>query len=222
MPNIKTSRSVEDYLKAIYHRGGDRDSVSTTSIAHDLGVSSPSVTGMFKKLVVSRLIHYSRYSGARLTKEGKKRAVRLIRRHRLLELFLQRCLKMSWDAVHQEAEALEHVLSDQLEQKIDQWLGAPKFDPHGSPIPDLDGRFTARTTFPLVDAEINVPVTIAEITSQGSELLAYLSRRRLLPNQRITIKEKDTAGAVIKIKLSGKTVYVGTAAAEFIMVQHVN
>ena len=146
------SESVDDYLKAIFELSGSAGEAATSSaIAQRLGVSAPSVTGMLQKLSTGKRpgITYQKHRGARLTGEGRKRALRIVRRHRLVELFLCQVLGYSWDEVHQEAEKLEHFISEKLEDRIAQKLGNPEFDPHGDIIPGKDGTLPERKTTAL-------------------------------------------------------------------------
>lgn len=134
------SPAVEDYLKTIYHLSRDDAAASTSSIADRLGVSAGSVTGMLKRLAEQGLVEHERYYGTRLTTEGSEEAVRMIRRHRILELFLVEVLGYTWDRVHAEAERLEHAASDELIDRMAQVLGEPEWDPHGAPIPGVGDR----------------------------------------------------------------------------------
>ena len=136
------TRSQEDYLKALYQLHGDQRPVPTRDLAQRLGISSPSVSEMVTRLSAQGLVEHDRYRGQQLTREGRKVALELVRHHRLLELFLMKELGYSWEEVHAEAEALEHVISETLEARIAAHLGYPTVDPHGDPIPDSKGRFS--------------------------------------------------------------------------------
>src|ERR1035441_671915 len=163
------SESVDDYLKAIFELSGPAGEAATSNaIAQRLGVSAPSVTGMLQRLSTGRrpCITYRKHHGARLTNEGRKRALRIIRRHRLVELFLCQVLGYSWDEVHQEAERLEHFISETLEERIAQKLGNPEFDPHGDIIPGKDGTLPQRNTMALAD----VPPRSSVIVSSAPEI----------------------------------------------------
>src|SRR2546429_4418048 len=137
------TRAQQDYLKALYLLGGDGRPVPTRDLAQRLGISSPSVSEMVGRLVTQGLVGRDRYRGQELTKEGRKVALELVRHHRLLEMFLVRVLGYSWDEVHEEAERLEHVISERMEQRIFDLLGRPELDPHGHAIPSLTGKVRA-------------------------------------------------------------------------------
>ena len=132
------TRSQQDYLKALYQLHGDQRPVPTGDLAQRLSISSPSVSEMVAKLSAQGLVEHDRYRGQQLTREGRKVALELVRHHRLMEMFLVQVLGYSWDEVHDEAERLEHVISEELEQRIDKALGFPTHDPHGDPIPDAN------------------------------------------------------------------------------------
>lgn len=217
---VRRSVSTEDYLKGIYRLTGESETFATTNaIALALGVSAPSVTGMLKKLAVAQLVRHNPYHGVRLTDSGRKRAVKILRRHRLVELFLHKCLRMSWDEIHEEAEVLEHALSDRLESRIDEWLGFPRFDPHGAPIPDAAGKITPRKLLRLSDLETRSEAVVAQVMGQDAELLGYFEERRIFPNRRITVLDRERFGGSLKVRVSGKIQFVGIEAAHQILVE---
>ncbi len=217
---IRNSVSTEDYLKGIYRLTGETDEFATTNaIAESLGISAPSVTGMLKKLAQSRLVQHSPYHGVRLTAAGRSRAVKILRRHRLVELFLHKCLRMNWDEIHQEAEVLEHALSERLESRIDEWLGHPRFDPHGAPIPDAAGNIIPRNVLKLSEIEARCDAIVAQVMGQDAELLSYFKERRIFPNRRITVLEKEKFGGSLKVRVSGKIQFIGLRAAQQILVE---
>ena len=218
--STRSSISTEDYLKGIYRLAGETDEFATTNaIAESLGISAPSVTGMLKKLAQSRLVQHSPYHGVRLTAAGRSRAVKILRRHRLVELFLHKCLRMNWDEIHQEAEVLEHALSERLESRIDEWLGHPRFDPHGAPIPDAAGNITPRNVLKLSEIEARRDAIVAQVMGQDAELLSYFEERRIFPNRRITVLEKEKFGGSLKVRVSGKIQFIGLKAAQQILVE---
>jgi DtxR family Mn-dependent transcriptional regulator len=180
------SESVEDYLKAILELSGPAGEAATSNaIAQRLGVSAPSVTGMLQKLSAGRrpCITYQKHRGAHLTREGRKRALRIVRRHRLVELFLCQVLGYSWDEVHQEAESLEHFISEKLEERIAQKLGNPEFDPHGDVIPGKDGTLPERKTMRLASVPPGTSVIVSSVSDRDPEMLRYLKRIGLTPNR---------------------------------------
>src|SRR5689334_24959479 len=146
------SRSQQDYLEALYLLRGDQRPVPTRDLAHRLGISSPSVSEMVTRLTAQGLVEHDRYRGQQLTREGRKIALELVRHHRLLEMFLVQVLGYSWDEVHEEAERLEHVISERMEQRIFELLGRPELDPHGHAIPSLAGKVRTVSERALSDA----------------------------------------------------------------------
>ncbi len=183
MPQKTSNRvitsAVEDYLKAIFELGGE--SVKTQALADSLGVSSASVTGMLKKLFALKLVAYERYRGVGLTEAGRQMALETIRHHRLIETYLAQALGYAWHEVHDEAEKLEHVISEDFEQRINAFLGEPTHDPHGDPIPRLDGTVPSSPGVPLSALEVGQQATINRITKQDREVLEYLASRGLVP-----------------------------------------
>lgn len=214
------SISIEDYLKAIYRLTREAKQFATTNaIAESLAVSAPSVTGMLKKLAQAKLVNHSPYHGVRLTEIGQRRAVKILRRHRLVELFLNKCLRLNWDEIHEEAEVLEHALSDRLEARIDEWLGYPSFDPHGAPIPDADGYIKPRKVLKLSEIAARKEAIVAQVVGVNAALLSYFEERRIFPNRRIVVLEREQYGGSLKVRVSGKIQFVGLEAAQQIMVE---
>lgn len=184
------SQSTEDYLKTIYKLESEGKSPSTTRIAESMEVSSASATNMIKKLAKMGLVDYQSYKGAALTKTGQKMALEIIRHHRLLELYLMEMMGYSWDEVHDEAEKLEHHISEQFEDKIAELLDHPTHDPHGDPIPTKEGIMPKMQAEPLTNADEDHTYLISRVKDQDPELLRYLEEIGLLPGTKIVIKEK--------------------------------
>lgn len=184
------SQAVEDYLKTIYKLESEGVGASTTKIAEAMDVSSASATNMIKRLSKMGLVDYRSYKGARLTKTGKKIALEIIRHHRLLELYLLEVLGYSWDEVHDEAEKLEHHISEQFEDKIAELLNDPDYDPHGDPIPTKEGVMPEMETVPLVKAREEQSYIISRVKDQDPDLLRYLEKLGLLPGTKVRIIEK--------------------------------
>ncbi len=182
------SSAVEDYLKAIYELG---DEVKTQALAGALDVSPASVSGMLKKLSELNLVEHERYRGVRLTDAGAKMALETIRHHRLIETYLAQALGFSWDEVHDEAERLEHHISEAFEAKIAQALGHPTHDPHGDPIPQLDGTVPTSDAQPLTEFAPGTVLTITRITQQRAEVLQYLAQRRLVPGAEVRVVSRE-------------------------------
>lgn len=191
-PTHALSESIENYLKAIYELQQRKGRVSTSALADKLKISPASVSGMIKKLTESspRLIDYQPRKGVALTEAGMRAALRIIRRHRLLETYLQLKLGYSWDEVHGEACKLEHVISDQFEDRIDAALGYPKFDPHGDPIPTREGRVPRLDLVALSELEPDLPARIIRVRHYRDEVLKYLGDEGIAPNTLIKVVEK--------------------------------
>ncbi|MEA2487939.1 MAG: DtxR family transcriptional regulator, Mn-dependent transcriptional regulator [Actinomycetota bacterium] len=189
-----TSAAVEDYLKAVYVLGEEeRDAdgrsrvVATTALARRLGVSPPSATNMLKKLDALGLIVHSRYRGAELTPAGRALALEVIRHHRLLETYLATALGVPWDEVHEEAEVLEHVLSEGLEDRIAAQLGDPTADPHGHPIPRRDGRVPDAGQSRLWDLPVGATATVARVPDSDARTLRYLDATGIRPGTEVRV-----------------------------------
>ena len=192
------SESVDDYLKAILELGGAQDdAVSTNALAGRLNVRNPSVTGMLQKLAAQRppLVHYEKHHGVRLTATGKRRAWELIRHHRLLELFLHDVLKYSWDEVHEEAERLEHFISERFEDRVAAILGDPEIDPHGHLIPAKHEVGVFRKEVLLADWPLHTPATISSVSDRNASSLRELERLGLIPGAILSVEKKNSATA---------------------------
>lgn len=184
---MRITAGVQDYVKAIYTLQQEEAPVSNGRLASYFGFSAPTITEMVKKLESLELVDYQARYGVRLTEIGEKIALEMIRHHRLLELYLVQALGMSWDEVHDEAEVLEHVLSEALEERIAEYLGHPQFDPHGSPIPARDGSIPQRDSCSLALLELNQIARIVEVEDRDAARLRYLADLGLTPNNVITI-----------------------------------
>ncbi|XWN37269.1 MAG: metal-dependent transcriptional regulator [Balneola sp.] len=211
---MSLSQSVEDYLKAIYLLEIDGDAATTNNIAESLSVSSASVTNMFKKLAKLKLIRHKSYRGAELTKAGEKIALEVIRHHRLLELYLKEMMGYSWDQVHDEAEKLEHHISEQFEDKIAELLNDPTHDPHGDPIPSKEGVVPEMASLAITDAEENEPYIIGRVRDQDPELLRFLEKSGIIPGVKLTVLEKAPFDGPVKIKLEDKETTIGNSVAK--------
>ena len=205
------SQSIEDYLKTIYILNSEGEGASTTNIAGALEVSSASVTNMVKKLAEMGLVKYESYKGATLTEAGKKIALEILRHHRLLELYLKEVMGYSWDEVHDEAEKLEHHISEQFEDKIAELLNNPIYDPHGDPIPSKDGEMPTRAMLPLIDSELNKNYVIGRVKDQDPEVLRYLEAEGLLPGVEIQVTEKAPFDGPLTLSINGEKKVIGNA-----------
>lgn len=198
---------MDDYLKAIFELTGPAgEPAASNAIAQRLGVSAPSVTGMLQKLSTGKRpwVAYRKHRGARLTQEGRLRALRIIRRHRLVELFLCQVLGYSWDEVHQEAERLEHFISEKLEERIAQKLGNPEFDPHGDIIPGKDGTLPERKTMALADVPPGSSVVVTSVSDRDPEMLRYLERIGLAPNRSLAVIDHGPFEGPTTVRLHGE------------------
>ncbi len=212
MPKIvatELTSSVEDYLKAIYQLSGSDKSASTTDIAHELGLAAPSVSGMMKRLAEQGLIKHLPYKGATLTRAGRTAALRMVRRHRLIEAYLVQFLGYTWDTVHEEAERLEHAVSDELVERMADALGDPRFDPHGDPIPTADGRIEAVATVPLPELAVGEHAQINRVDSASPEKLRWLAEAGLVPGAGVIMLAQQPFDGPVTIDVGGNEQIVG-------------
>lgn len=205
------SISEENYIKAIYHLQGEGETVTTNALAGELKTRPASVTDMLKKLKTKRLVNYQPYHGFRLSAEGKKTALGIIRRHRLWEYFLAEKLQFDWNEVHEVAEHLEHVSSRKLIDKLDEYLGFPKFDPHGDPIPDSLGRMERPGQTLLGDLEPQQTGEVIQVVDQSPELLELLSARRIGIGTRVELVRKFAFDGSIEIRVGRSTPFIISA-----------
>lgn len=199
---LTNSESVDDYLKAILELGGTEDvRVSTNALAERLGVRTPSVTGMLQRLALQRpaLIQYEKHHGVRLTMAGKRRAWELVRHHRLLELFLHDVLKYSWDEVHEEAERLEHFISERFEDRVAAILGDPEIDPHGHPIPAKDQAGVFRDEAALADWPTDVPAVVSSVSDRSPVALRDIEKLGLRPGTVLTVVQSSPAACLVRL-----------------------
>lgn len=216
------SYTEENYLKAIYalSRLYSDAEVSTNQISDHLKNKAASVTDMLKKLSDKKLIDYKPYKGVKLTDKGKKTAIKVIRKHRLWEAFLVEKLKFKWDEVHEIAEQLEHIQSDELIQKLDNFLGNPKCDPHGDPIPDSTGKFSVQRSVALSSAKQKNSLVVTGVSDHSSEFLKYLSNSGIALGDNLKIEESNTYDKSLKIKVNNKhSLFLSHKAASNILVE---
>jgi len=211
----------EDYVKQIYilqqRRGG---AVATGELAMAVGVTAASANGMIKTLVELELASHEPYAGVRLTGQGEKLALHILRRHRLIELFLVRTLEIDWSEVHREAEAIEHVVSESLLERIDEFLGRPQVDPHGDPIPDAQGRLERLEHTRLSECSSGDAVCIARVLDQEPQFLRFIERQGLKPGAQLTFLNMDGDAQLIELKTAdGRCVALSTAAAGKLLVR---
>ncbi len=216
--------TVEDYLKHILlaeeREPGER--VSMGQIAAALGVSPGTVTAMMKTLADGGLVEYEPYSGVRLSVPGRQLATHVLRRHRLIELFLVEVMKMDWSEVHAEAEDLEHAVSDRLIERMDEMLGFPSVDPHGDPIPDSHGVVRKPELESLLACPLGKPVRIARVADQSRDFLQLLERRGLKPGSGVTVESREEAADSVTLRpASGDSLSLGFRAASKIFVDEI-
>lgn len=219
------SLTVENYLKAILQVGlrDGGDLVATGQIAEELDVSPGTVTSMLKTLSDSKLARYTPYEGVGLTTEGRTLALRMLRRHRLIELFLVKTLGLSWDQVHEEAEHMEHAVSDSLVDAIDTYLGHPATDPHGDPIPTADGQMRGEdiTLVPLDDCPAGTRIRLGRVTNQNSDFLRFLSDTGLHIGRTGVVTLNTPEAGLITIDFDGEPISLGHSAAGALLVERI-
>ncbi len=195
------STAEENYIKAIYRLQQTDSNVSTNELSAELKTKPASVTDMLKRLKEKKILHYERYYGVTLTAEGKKVALSIIRRHRLWEYFLAEKLHFNWDAVHIIAEELEHVSSNELIERLDEFLGFPKNDPHGDPIPDKNGKVETIHQIHLQQLKENVPAIVTAVGDQNSSLLEMLRMKKIIIGTKLEIKKRFEFDHSVEIKI---------------------
>ncbi len=216
------THAAEDYLKSIYQLQEKGSKVSTGVLAQCLDVKPASVTGMLKKLKQMNLVCQEKYQEVTLTEAGKAIALELIRHHRLLELYLFKALGIPWDGVHEEAEKLEHVISEELEARMDEILGYPTVDPHGAPIPDKNGVVTKTAYVPMVELLKGQSCVVAEVNDTNSELLRYLGGLNLYPGNPFQVLDVAPFEGPFTIDIAGKHVVIGREVTKHVFVTDVH
>lgn len=203
MESHRLSRSVEDYLKAVFNltRGGE--AASTSALAEHLAVQPASVTGMVKRLAEMGLLAHVPYRGVQLTDRGSREALRVIRRHRILETYLTAALGYAWEEVHEEAERLEHAASDRLIEAMAEALGDPSHDPHGAPIPTESGEVAARSLDTLADAPVDRPRVIQAVRDEEAEVLRTMEAEGLVPGVEVQVLTRGLDGA-LTVRVGGE------------------
>ena len=212
------SRSRQDYLKSLYALAPDGGPVTTSRLAGRLRVSPPSVTNMLGKLARERLVVYAPRAGARLTPTGRAQALTLVRRHRILETFLVRVLGLDWAEVHEDAEVLEHHVSDRVLEALDRLVGHPAEDPHGHSIPDARGRMPRRELRPLVQLESGERATVREIRDRDGQRMARWKQAGLVPGARLRVRGVRPLDDLVELEIEGRALVTGRAALEGVMV----
>jgi DtxR family Mn-dependent transcriptional regulator len=214
------SSAVEDYCKAIYTLESRRsEPVSTNALAERLAITPGSVSAMLRKLDELELIVHLPYRGVRLTEKGRRVALEVIRHHRLIELFLAETLQMPWDRVHAEAEVLEHVISEELEQLIAAKLGDPEIDPHGDPIPSADLQLRERETHTLESLEPGARGVFVRVSDSDPEMLRYLAERGISPGERFEVLDRQPFGGPLFVSFAAREHTIGGELAHAMRVE---
>ena len=214
------SENIENYLKNIYKIQHEEGRVTTSSLSTRLQISPASVSEMVRKLASDGHVHHRPYKGVELTKKGRERALRIIRRHRLWELFLVEVLKYDWDEIDEEAERLEHITSERLEQRIDQVLGYPSHDPHGHAIPSSDGTLVEDDHSLLSGCAAGETLVVRRVNDASAEILQYASRAGLSLGARITVLERIRFDGSLRIRVGRHEQYVSEKLSQHIHVEH--
>lgn len=220
---------MQDYLKTIYHLqeetrstgSGVADGVTTQAVAGRLGVAAPSATAMIKKLAALGLARHTPYYGVELTSDGEKIALEMVRHHRLSEAFLTQILGVEWDKAHEEAEKWEHILSEEVEAKMAALLGEPTHDPHGAPIPTLDGRIERDEGQSLARIEAGTHVVVRRVSDEDAALLRHLRELGLVPGARVEVLRAVPAEGVLQLRVEGQTQVIGLIPAAAVVVEEV-
>ncbi|MDW7693236.1 metal-dependent transcriptional regulator [Flammeovirgaceae bacterium SG7u.111] len=215
---IELSHTEENYIKVIYHLSEKNEAVSTNAIADMLSTKPASVSDMLKKLDSKSLINYIKYKGVTLTEEGKSIALWIIRKHRLWEVFLVEKMKFNWDEVHEVAEQLEHIKSRRLIEQLDWFLEFPKYDPHGDPIPDSEGKVRQLPTLPLSEATMKTDLKVVTVSDSSSEFLQYLDKVGISIGIHIKIVDKIAYDGSLELEIDGKTHLISRQGAQNILV----
>ena len=218
----RLSTAIENYLKTIYLLQQREEQVGTNMLAEHLEIKPASVSGMLKKLSDLRFVEHTPYHGVVLTATGEKVALEVLRHHRLIELFLMEALGYTWDEVHAEAEELEHVISEKLEARIAAWLGNPQRDPHGDPIPSVEGVIPICGHQPLDGLSIGSTGVIAQVLTQDGERLRYLASRGLIPGTFIELEARQPFEGPLTVKIGSTSQVLDMRLAKTIVVEDVN
>lgn len=212
--------SEENYLKVIYHLSlVSPKGINTNAIAGMLDTKASSVTDMIKKLAEKDLVSYVKYQGVSLTENGLYSAKMIVRKHRLWEVFLVEKLQFSWDEVHEIAEELEHIKSEKLINKLDEFLGSPEFDPHGDPIPNANGEIKKLQKVLLSDVDLKVPYQCVGVKDTSADFLQFLDKKNIALGTTITVLEKEAFDETLKIEANNKTITISNKIAKNLFVK---
>jgi len=208
----------ENYLKAVFKLSEEDQSVGTNELSQALGTSPASVTDMMKKLSDKKLVHHQPYKGVRLSASGRKLALEIVRKHRLWEVFLVEKLQFNWDQIHDIAEQLEHIQAPELILKLDAYLGFPRFDPHGDPIPDASGKFETRKTILMQNCIPGDMLSIAGVTLHSADFLQYLDKQKLNIGRKLKVVEVLPFDHSLVLELGAVRITVSAKVSAHILV----
>ena len=210
----------ENYLKAIFRLSGKQKvSVSTNAIAEELETKASSVTDMIKKLTDKGFVNYQKYKGTSLTTKGHEIAVHIVRKHRLWEVFLVKKLNFQWDEVHDVAEQLEHIKSSKLVEHLDTFLGFPKYDPHGDPIPNKNGEFPKSFSVPIIDLDTGSKGQVIGVSQDNPAFLQYLDKLKIQLGSKIQVIERVEFDQSLEVKINGKAAHISSEVAKNILIK---
>ena len=220
-PQPPLTRSVEDYLKSVFHLTSQGGFATTSDIAEMLEVAPPSVSGMMKRLSETGLIEHVPYRGVQLTPQGRRAALQMIRRHRILESYLTSKLGYDWGDVHVEAERLEHAVSEKLIERMAEALGEPRYDPHGAPIPTAAGEIEEAELVTLADARVGAMLVLRQVGDEEPERLRYLAEQGLIPGTRLAVVERQPFNGPTTVRFGVETRVVGQELAGLLWCEEV-
>ena len=220
-PQPPLTRSVEDYLKSVFHLTSQGGFATTSDIAEMLEVAPPSVSGMMKRLSETGLIEHVPYRGVQLTPQGRRAALQMIRRHRILESYLTSKLGYDWGDVHVEAERLEHAVSEKLIGRMAEALGEPRYDPHGAPIPTAAGEIEEAELITLADVRVGAMVVLRQVGNEEPERLRYLAEQGLMPGTRLAVVERQPFNGPTTVRFGMETRVVGRELAALLWCEEV-
>jgi DtxR family Mn-dependent transcriptional regulator len=220
-PQPPLTRSVEDYLKSVFHLTSQGGFATTSDIAEMLEVAPPSVSGMMKRLSETGLIEHVPYRGVQLTPQGRRAALQMIRRHRILEVYLTSKLSYDWGDVHVEAERLEHAVSEKLIERMAEALGEPRYDPHGAPIPTAAGEIEEAELITLATVRVGATVVLRQVGDEQPDRLRYLAEQSLMPGTRLAVVERQPFNGPTTVRLGMETRIVGQELAAMLWCEEV-
>ena len=216
------SEAIEDFLKAIYLLQQEHERVQTSMLADALGITAPSTTEMAKKLAKANLVAHEPYRGIQLTPAGERIALEIIRHHRLVELFLVEALGYTWDEVHEEAERMEHAVSERLAERIAEYLSNPRFDPHGDPIPRAEGSVAERMLTPLSEWALHDRGRVARLVDQSPDMLRYLAEKGLIVGAAVQVVARDPFDGPLSLVVSDQPQIIGQNVAAHVLIDRID